>query len=299
MPGRGGDATGFASRAIELVDWNGDQKLDLIALGEGPRQVRTNDGKTEGLPRSTSYGLVVFLNEGAKGWRALVARSRPAATFGDSIAIGDWNADQRPDVVTVSYTWGNRDLLYLNTDDDKSGIRRRRDPVAARRGLGVRSRRRRLRRRPARRSGDQLRDPRGRHAAAGSRAVAGGCRGGLADRADRRLRGQGQHVVARLGRPRRGRQPRPGRHVRAGERPGPTWATARAASPVEESPELDPPDLCRGYGLELVDLDGDGRDEIVAGFAGETEAMLEFLGQTKCESGGALRVWRASPRSNS
>ena len=72
VPGAGGDATSFASRAIELVDWNGDQKLDLIALGEGPRQARTNDGKTEGLPRSTkSYGLVVFLNEGAKGWRAL------------------------------------------------------------------------------------------------------------------------------------------------------------------------------------------------------------------------------------
>jgi FG-GAP-like repeat len=67
----------------------------------------------------------------------------------------------------------------------------------------------------------------------------------------------------------------------------------------EESPELDPPDLCRGYGLELGDVDGDGRAEIVAGFAGESATILEFLGQTKCEIGGSLRVWRASPRSSS
>ena len=67
----------------------------------------------------------------------------------------------------------------------------------------------------------------------------------------------------------------------------------------EESPELDPPDLCRGYGLKLADLDGDRRDEIVAGFAGETGTLLEFLGEAKCESGGALRVWRATPRSTS
>ena len=67
----------------------------------------------------------------------------------------------------------------------------------------------------------------------------------------------------------------------------------------EESPELDPPNLCRGYGLRLVDLDGDGREEIVAGFAGETATILEFLGQSKCETGGALRVWRSSPRSTS
>jgi hypothetical protein len=67
----------------------------------------------------------------------------------------------------------------------------------------------------------------------------------------------------------------------------------------EEAPELDPPGLCRGYGLKVADLDGDKRDEIIAGFAGETETILEFLGQTKCETGGALRVWRATPRSTS
>jgi hypothetical protein len=67
----------------------------------------------------------------------------------------------------------------------------------------------------------------------------------------------------------------------------------------EESPELDPPDLCRGYGLKLTDLDGDGRAEIIAGFAGETEVLLEFLGHTRCDSGGALRVWKAAPRSTS
>ena len=113
-PGRGGDATGFASRAVELVDWNGDHKLDLLALGEGPRQQRTDDGKTEGLPVSTTYGLVVFLNAGEKGWVPL-SHGQTGGTFGDSLAVGNWNADQHPDVVTASYTLGNRDLLQVNS----------------------------------------------------------------------------------------------------------------------------------------------------------------------------------------
>jgi hypothetical protein len=43
-------------------------------------------------------------------------------------------------------------------------------------------------------------------------------------------------------------------------------------------------DECAGYGVALADLDKDGRDEIVAGFAGE-----------KCSTQGSLRAWKAGP----
>ena len=62
----------------------------------------------------------MFLNEGAKGWRAL-SQGEGGGAFGDSIAVGNWNADRSPDVVSVSYNWGNRHLLYLNTDDATVG----------------------------------------------------------------------------------------------------------------------------------------------------------------------------------
>jgi hypothetical protein len=297
VPGRGGDATGFASRAVELVDWNGDQKLDLVALGEGPRQTRTTDGKTEGLPRSTSYGLVVFLNEGAQGWRAL-SQGSTGGSFGDSIAVGNWNADQRPDVVTVSFDWGNRNLLYLNTGDVDAGSSSA--PIASLRAeawvFGVTAgdfdgdRRDDLVTTFATHEGDTPR------------------RGIELSRVDAKGDWTTELIVAYEGKDNMW-------SIDSGDLDGDgsldLVATSERGNVVvllgdgkggfsrEEAPELDPPGLCRGYGLKLADLDGDGRDEIVAGFAGETETLLEFLGQTKCETGGALRVWRASPRSTS
>ena len=60
----------------------------------------------------------------------------------------------------------------------------------------------------------------------------------------------------------------------------------------ELSPEV-PPEAggCRGYHVALVDFDDDGRDEIVAGFAGESTLVR----MDECPSGGALRAWDPRP----
>ena len=46
---------------------------------------------------------------------------------------------------------------------------------------------------------------------------------------------------------------------------------------------------CRGYSVALQDLDRDGRDELVAAFAGEASAMFAPL---LCPSGGGLTAWK-------
>jgi hypothetical protein len=45
---------------------------------------------------------------------------------------------------------------------------------------------------------------------------------------------------------------------------------------------------CRGYHVALVDLNHDGRDEVLASFAGEASAAG---GESGCPNGGGLRAW--------
>lgn len=55
---------------------------------------------------------------------------------------------------------------------------------------------------------------------------------------------------------------------------------------------------CAGYAVSVVDLDGDGRSEIVASFAGEpgSEVMLGGALPPRCRAGGALRVFKVGAR---
>jgi hypothetical protein len=68
----------------------------------------------------------------------------------------------------------------------------------------------------------------------------------------------------------------------------------------ENSPEL-PQEIslgCAGYDLILRDLNGDGRAEIVASFAGEKTGFpgIPDLNMPGCPSGGSIKAWSPSPK---
>jgi hypothetical protein len=51
---------------------------------------------------------------------------------------------------------------------------------------------------------------------------------------------------------------------------------------------------CQGYGLQTVDLDRDGIDEVVVSFAGESSAMVQP--DRQCTSGGAIEAFKISSK---
>ena len=63
----------------------------------------------------------------------------------------------------------------------------------------------------------------------------------------------------------------------------------------EVSPELPEAEKgCKGYHVRLVDLDADGRDEIIAAFAGESGGIEDVpdLYSPGCNREGSLRAWK-------
>jgi VCBS repeat protein len=110
QPGHGAGFA-FSSRAIAIADWDGDGRPDIVALGEGPRLDLTSE--TKGI-RSQSMGLIVYLNQKDGGWRRLDLTSGAGKSFGDSIAVADFNGDGKPDVATGSMMMGRRDILMMS-----------------------------------------------------------------------------------------------------------------------------------------------------------------------------------------
>lgn len=282
----------FSSRAIEAVDWNGDGRADLLALGEGPRLAAARVQGAGGFSHG-SRGAVVYLNRGDGTWE----KKTPAKAefgYGDALAVADFNKDGRPDFAAASAVNANRTILYLNQEDgswQSVSIEQVR-PAAIFRGVAA---------------GDFNGDGRMDLAVGYTNDELGVARTGIdvllarPDGSwDRRPLGfqEDRATIWALG---AGDLDGDGALDLAGVTgAGDTWVflgDGKGSFTREQSPELGAPDAgCTGYHVALVDLDGDGAAELIAGYAGESTVTLGGT-VSKCSSGGRLQAWKASRQS--
>ncbi|HVG26141.1 MAG TPA: VCBS repeat-containing protein [Acidobacteriaceae bacterium] len=280
----------FSSRAITVVDWNGDGRTDVLAWGEGPRLAATRIEGGGGEFSSGSRDAVVYLNKGDGTWQKKAAESS-GRSYGDSIRVADFNGDKRLDFAAASSLTNNRTLLYLAQEDGSwkgSSIDLLR-PQATFRGIA---------------EGDFNRDGRTDLAVGYASTELGIARTGIdlllarPDGSwDRRPLGseEGRAGVWSLG---AGDLDGDGALDLVGiTGEGSGWVflgDGKGSFTREQSPELAPQEPgCTGYHVELVDLDKDGAAELVASYAGEG-SLSPLGGVGKCASGGSLRAWKAS-----
>ncbi len=295
-PGKGGDATSFSSRAIEAVDWNRDGRPDLLALGEGPKGVKLVPGEDQGTMINTARSFALFVNHGDGTWtRQAVAEG--SRDFGDDFAIGDFDRDGRADLALASRRRGNQWILR-NSAAGKDGL------LAATPLEQLRSKAAWTSVAAADLDGDGFEeilvgyvsrelevwrtgiDPFTADPKAGwqRRTVASEeSRAGVWDMTVGELDGDGAPDLVAL----------------TGE--GEVWVLLgdhRGSFIGEVSPELPRRAKgCEGSEVRLVDLDGDGRDEILASFSGEPTGPKGFPGVVSfpgCPGQGRIYAWRVA-----
>ena len=275
----------FSSREVEIFDWNRDGRPDILALGEGPRLAitRTADDKSF---QGGSRGLLVYLNQGDGTWKRTGGASGAKVVFGDDLALGDFNGDGIEDFATGSGIQGAKTLVNLGRQDgtwETVAVEALR-PNAIFHGVAA---------------GDFDKDGR-TDLALGYLTIEGGVwrtgvdallaraggawerralgneesRDGIYGLSAGDLDGDGALDLVALTGGGEGR-------VFLGDGKG-GFAREEGAEILEHG--------CRGYHVELADLDGDGAAEVVAGFAGEGGSLF---GPETCPSQGSLRAWKA------
>ncbi len=278
----------FTSRAIVAADWNGDGRPDLLALSEGPASAEQMAEGVEAL-----RGKAAFLSEAEGSWSAISSDPGDDA-MGDHLAVGDLNGDGRLDFVTDVRISGRKDLVNIQTS---AGRWERRElealrPTSTAWAVEVHDL-----------DGDGDLDL----AVAYRSFEIGGARDGIDlfyNDGSAGFERQGlvstKDNVAYT-------------EVGAGDVDGNGYPDLvaldaqgqarlylqRAAGEfVEEvSPELLPDErhrYCVGYRARLVDLNRDGRSELLANFAGEPGSEAVFGEFERCQARGAIRVWTAS-----
>ncbi len=283
--------TAFSSREVEIFDWNRDGRPDILALGEGPRLAISRTAGDDDRFKGGSRGLVVYLNQGDGTWTRTGGATGRSVVFGDDLALGDFNGDGIQDFATGSGIQGAKTLLNLGRQDgtwETVNVDAAR-PRAIFHGVAA---------------GDFDRDGR-TDLALGYLSIEGGAwRTGvdaLLARADgaweRHALGNEKSQDGIYG-------------LSAGDVDGDKildlvaltgggqgWVflgDGRGGFAREEGAEI-LESGCRGYHVELADFDGDGAAEIVAGFAGEGNALF---GPESCPSQGSLRAWKAVRKEN-
>jgi hypothetical protein len=264
----------FSSRAIRSTDWNGDGRPDLVAVWEGPRF-----GSKAGIAVN---GVAIFLNQGPAGWRKREPELSPGIVS-DSVALADFDGDGHLDIATGSLVMGRKDLVNLWRAGGNASSLKVEIPGDFHYVQAVAA-------------GDFDRDGRADLAVAYlslEKAVwyseldlfysrSGG-------KWERRTlsREAGRNVVVAM----------TTGHVRGPGARDLVALTTNGETIVylgNEQGGLIRNDTsipiygqgCRGTHVELADLDGDGRDEIVSAFGDEPSAE-------RCPSGGGITAWKA------
>lgn len=293
-PRPGYDGKGFSSRRLEIVDWNKDGRPDILALSEGPRIIVIGTGPTAKLTntdlRPDVYGPKLYLNNGDGSWTPVDEAGGVHESFGDDLAVADFDGDGRPDFLTASNSMGKTDLLYLQSADSWTRV-----------DLPVR--------------------PRAYVNAVAAADFDGDRKTDLA-----LTYTSFEHGVERVGvdvylaRPggaweRRPTYVRDGRislsALDAGDLDGDRHSDLAALDHeghalfllgdgkggflLEESPEAQQPrGRCRGYTVRIADIGLDGRPEVVGSFAGEANPLYD---PERCPSRGGVMAWtQESPK---
>ena len=289
VAGTGKDDQGFSSKALVAIDWNHDGRPDILALGEGPH-LNLTAGQARPDAKTQSFGTAVYLNQGNGTWVRKDQGTSGHENFGDDLAVGDFNGDHRLDFAEGTNTQGRRALVnYARADGgwnttEVDQIR----PSSYVRSVTA-----------ADLNGDGLDD-----------LVVGYMsfeqttwRTGLdvlfahADGTWTRLPlavEEGRREVSALAHGDLDGDGKTDLVALTGD--GELWifyGDGKGGFVRETSAGIPPfPGGCRGYHVRLADLDGDGRDEIVAEFAGENSPMFA---PDLCTSGGGLQAWHAAP----
>ncbi|HEV8632367.1 MAG TPA: VCBS repeat-containing protein, partial [Thermoanaerobaculia bacterium] len=291
-PSAGAKENRFTSRAVRALDWDGDGWPDLVALGEGMSLIVGGSGPPK--PLQGGLGIAVYRNLHDGRWER--AALLDSVVHGNTMAFGDFDGDGRRDLVVAASVLGLRRLVYLGKEagrweERELDVRPRAFITAVTTGdldgdhrddialsyVGV--------------EGDEARsgiDLFLSHTAGGELtwqrqglAVMPG-RDGYTALTIGDLDGDGRNEVIVL-------DGSGGLQTFLGKGGGKFAAAAKA--PI-------PPPLggCAGYDVQLQDLDGDGRPELVAEFAGEegSAAVLAMVigPQPSCRSNGAIRAWK-------
>ncbi len=294
--GAGSEATSFSSRAIEAIDWNRDGRPDLLALGEGPKGIRFSPGGADGTMSNTARSFALFVNQGDGSW-SRQAVEEDSGDFGDDFALGDFDRDGRLDIIIASRRRGNREVLRTSAAGENGLLARQQlAPLRTRSALTSVA--------AADLDGDGFEEL----LLAYINRELDVWRTGI-DLYKRAPDGEWHRRAVTSEESRAGfwgmtvgeidNDGAPDLVAVTGE--GQTWVFLgdRQGSFVREvSPEL-PRRVkgCEGSEVRLVDLDGDGRDEVLASFAGEPSGpaglpgVISFPG---CPGQGRIYAWRAT-----
>lgn len=280
---REGLAPGFSSRAVAVYDWNGDKRPDIVALGEGPRlSVDRSSSSNE-----DSNGIVIYLNQGNGTWLRKDQGTGTDQLFGDALVLGDLNRDGRKDILTPSNTFSRKDIVnYAKKDGSWQGINiPTLRPSGYIRGIAI---------------ADWNGDGRNDFAVGFVNRELGVWRTGVdaqlaqADGSWKRVSlwvVDGRTSVTALAAGDLNGDKKADLVALTGD--GDTWVFLGDGKGGFTKDDAGIPKLtdCKGYHAELVDVDKDGKAELISSFAGEGSPLLA---PGRCPSGGAIQAWRFS-----